>query len=158
FPEVPPGESHHLNAESLADGHMGDYFPNTNGNPLGPRYLATDGTQLFLGGDFTTVNKVAQQGLARFGPTDTTKPTKPQTPFASSTEPGQVTVIWPAAQDLDDSSLTYYVYRDGGSVPVYTTTVVSKPSIVPTIVFRDAGLVAGSTHTYRVNAEDPGGL
>jgi hypothetical protein len=74
-------QAHHLMAEVAANGTLlrwgtsADSLPfprpNTNGgigNQLGPFCFATDGTQLFVGGEFTKVNGRAQEGLARFGP------------------------------------------------------------------------------------------
>ncbi len=68
FPQVSSGHAHHLMRESTADGHIDStWFPNTNGNPLGPRALATDGVRLAVGGDFTYVNNKPQQGFTKFG-------------------------------------------------------------------------------------------
>jgi hypothetical protein len=65
FGETSP---HHLMRESTADGRIDStWFPNTNGKPLGPRALATDGARLAVGGDFTSVNGKPQQGFTRFG-------------------------------------------------------------------------------------------
>jgi len=53
---------------ALTNGHIDSHwFPNTNGVPLGPRALATDGTRLGVGGDFTAVNQRPQQGFTQFG-------------------------------------------------------------------------------------------
>jgi outer membrane protein assembly factor BamB len=58
----------HLLAVNSADGCISSTWrPNTNGKPLGPYALATDGRRLFVGGDFTSVNNLAQQGFTRFG-------------------------------------------------------------------------------------------
>jgi Domain of unknown function (DUF5122) beta-propeller len=66
FGETSP--PHHLMRESTADGHIdSSWFPNTNGKPLGPRALATDGARLAVGGDFTSVNSKPQQGFTKFG-------------------------------------------------------------------------------------------
>jgi hypothetical protein len=54
--------------ESILDGRIDSTWrPNTNGNPLGPFALGTDGQRLGVGGDFTYVNNVAQQGFTQFG-------------------------------------------------------------------------------------------
>jgi len=44
--------------------------------------MATDGTQLFVGGDFENVNAHPQQGFAIFPakPTRSTRPTRPPPP------------------------------------------------------------------------------
>jgi hypothetical protein len=77
FPQVPNPDggwvTRHLLDQSLVDGSLGHWTPNTNQpnghEPLGPGAMATDGTQLFVGGDFTTVNNLGQQGFARFDAT-----------------------------------------------------------------------------------------
>ena len=46
---------------------------------LGPHAMATDGSQLFVGGDFTTVNSKPQQGIAIF-PAGTAPPRRPIRP------------------------------------------------------------------------------
>ncbi|HZD37348.1 MAG TPA: fibronectin type III domain-containing protein [Actinomycetes bacterium] len=58
----------HLMREAVSNGHIDSHwFPNTNGNPLGPRSLGSDGTRLGVGGDFTKVNNKLQQGFTQFG-------------------------------------------------------------------------------------------
>jgi len=69
---------HHLLDQSLTDGSLGHFTADTDNTNLGPRVMATDGTQLFLGGAFLTVNGKPQQGFARFGPgPDVTAPGHP---------------------------------------------------------------------------------
>jgi hypothetical protein len=114
-----------------------------------------------LGGEFPTVNGVAQQGLVRFavralapnrrGPLSSSA----LTPTASSPSAGTVSVSWRATWDQDNTSLIYQLFRDGGSTAIYTTTVSSRFWILPTIRFTDSGLVRGSSHTYRVRVTDP---
>jgi hypothetical protein len=59
---------HHLMRESITTGHIDHaWFPNTSGNPLGPRSLGSDGTRLGVGGDFLNVNNQPQQGFTHFG-------------------------------------------------------------------------------------------
>ena len=81
FRQIRPGwHAHHLMAEAPGSGKLLRWgtsamagpnpLPDTNGGlgtGLGPFALATDGTQLFVGGEFTTVNDKAQEGLTRFG-------------------------------------------------------------------------------------------
>jgi chitodextrinase len=155
FPERWPNGLHLL-AESLDDGEIQHWFPNTNGQPLGPRVMATDGLRLWVGGDFTTVNNQPQQGMARFefGP-DTTRPVKPAPPSGSSCQPGKISVTWRATTDLDDHDLTYRVFRDGDLTnPVHTVVASSEIWFQPVLSFQDTGLAPGSTHTYRVDASD----
>jgi hypothetical protein len=160
FPQVATGASRHLMAWDKDAGAISSWWPNTNANGQeGPRAMATDGQQLFLGGDFTTVNTKPQQGFARFGPgaTSTAKPRKPAKPTASSTTAGKVTVSWKAVLDDDDTDLTYRVYRDGGATPVFTTTAHSVFWSIPTLSFSDSQ-PSGTSHTYRVDAVDNNGL
>ncbi|MEV1286090.1 LamG-like jellyroll fold domain-containing protein [Micromonospora sp. NPDC049679] len=147
-----------LVAQSLADGSQGHWSPNTNAttstNPVGPRVLASDGTQLFVGGDFTTVNNAAQQGITRFRPGGGTAPDRPVAPTVTATAAGTLTVTFPAVADRDSGTLTYSIYRDGGTTPVATRTAESWPWTRPTLRFDDTGLPAGSSHTYTVAASD----
>ena len=81
----------HLLDQSLTDGTLGHWTPITNiGKPglaglagLGPHAMATDGSQLFVGGDFTTVNNKPQQGIAIFPPGK--DPAAPANPTAAPT-------------------------------------------------------------------------
>lgn len=159
FPQVPTGGARHLLVEKLSDGSLGPWYPNTSGNPLGPRAFATDGTQLFVGGDFLNVNSLAQQGFTRFGgPPDLTKPRQPKAPTGSSTTAGQVRLSWRATTDDDDETLVYRVYRDGSATPLFTSAPTRSTFwILPSLSFTDTGLVPGSIHTYRVDAKEANG-
>ncbi len=81
---------------------------------------------------------------------DTTPPTVPGTPSGTSSSPGTIDLSWAASTDDVVTSITYRVYRDGGSTPVGSVTSASTG----TVSFRDTGLAGGSTHTYRVSASD----
>jgi hypothetical protein len=114
-----------------------------------------------LGGEFPTVNGIAQQGLVRFA-VRTTAPNRvgPQassalTPTASSQGNGTVRVTWRATWDMDNQTLTYKVLRDGGTTPIYTVSQTSSFWQLPSMAFVDTGLARGSTHTYRVQVVDP---
>ena len=45
--------------------------------------MATDGSQLYVGGDFTKVNGVGQQGIARFTSTTDYPTPKPAAPIVT---------------------------------------------------------------------------
>jgi Concanavalin A-like lectin/glucanases superfamily len=160
FPQVssPSGKTnvtHRLLDQSLSSGTLGHWNPNTNGNNLGPRVMATDGRQLFLGGEFTTVNGLPQQGFARFEPgPDTTTPGRPAAPAVTSTSAGVASVTFSAVSDPDDGTLTYAIYRDGGRKPIARLKATSWPWALPVVHYRDAGRARGSRHTYRVTASD----
>ena len=155
FAQLPSGKNFHLLAQNLGDGFLGPWYPATNGKPLGPEVFGTDGRQLFVGGDFTTVNNKPQQGFTRFeAPPDVTPPLKPPTPRVASVEPGTVKLVLTGTYDRNDNQLSYALLRDGGSTPIATWTASSTPWLVPTSVYEDVGLAPGSTHTYRLQASD----
>lgn len=159
FPQVATGQGRHLLAENTSNGFLGPWYPQTNGGSngagLGPRDMATDGSNLWVAGEFTSVNNKPQQGLARFATTPDTAPARPVAPSASAAGGSSVNVSATVPLDIDDTDLILRLYRDGGSTPVATSTV--QHSLFwrqPVVVFRDAGLVNGSSHTYRVDAKE----
>jgi hypothetical protein len=160
FPQVnnPAGGwfTHHLLNQSLTDGSLGHWTANTTSSDsgLGPRVMATDGTNLFLGGDFDEVNTVAQQGFTIFRPTPDTAPGRPTAPTVTSTSAGVDNVTFNGVSDPDDGTLTYSIYRNGVTNPVGTVTATSWPWALPVLHFEDTGLTAGSSHTYTVTAGD----
>ncbi|MBV9096352.1 MAG: LamG domain-containing protein [Streptosporangiaceae bacterium] len=156
FPTVTGGVGHHLLDQSLADGTLGHWTPDTSGNPLGPRAMATDGSRLFLGGDFTTVNGKNQEGFAIFPPKpDSVYPSNPRTaPTVSSTSSGTVTVSFPAVSSADVGTLNYEIFRDGGKTPIATLTATSWPWALPVLQYQDTNLTPGSAHTYTYAATD----
>jgi hypothetical protein len=166
FPQVskPTGGwvTWHLLDQSTTDGTLGHWTPNTNvgttrpgiGN-LGPHVMATDGSQLFVGGDFTTVNGKPQQGFACFRPgPDRARPGSPAAPTVTSTSRGVDSVTFTAVSTRDVGTLTYKIYRDRRRTPVGTVTATSWPWALPLVHYRDAGLRPRSRHTYRVAVSD----
>jgi PKD repeat protein len=127
--------------------------------------VAAGNGYVVFGGEFPEVNGVRQTGLVRFAvPTIAPNLDGPQvsgtawTPTAVSSSTGTVRLSWPANYDRDNASLTYSVYRDGGSTPVSTITATShgwwdRPQLGVT----DTGLTPGATVTYTVKARDPFG-
>jgi len=117
------------------------------------------------GGEFPGVNNLTNQGLVRFavpsiapnkvGPT---RPTAGWAPTAITLPGGDVRVSWPTVSDRDNQYLTYRVYRDGASTPVFTSQPEDSTFFrVRTLGFRDVGQAPGSTHRYQVRATDPTG-
>ena len=147
-----------LQGHSLSDGSFVHWSPNTNGagqDHVGPHVMATDGTQLFVGGDFTRVNNTAQRGLTRFGPNGgNSTPAVPAAPSVTASAPGTATIVVRGVADNNHGHLTYMLYRDGGTTPIATRVVESWPWSLPTLRFDDTGLPAGSAHTYRVRVSD----
>jgi hypothetical protein len=148
------GGGQQLLAQDVNDGSLGPWYPDTNSAPptnVGPLAMATDGQQLFVGGDFTTVNGVAQQGFTRFQPSpDTARPTRPSFLGVASVKPGTVKVTFPAGLDIDDEDLTYRLYRDGGSTPIRTWSLPSTFWQTPSVTWEDTGLAPGSSHFYQL--------
>ncbi len=157
----------HLLDQSLADGTIGHWTPNTNigdasvwqgTDGLGPHAMATDGSQLFVGGDFTTVNNKPQQGFAIFPACkDPSAPANPTTaPVVTSTSAGVDSVSFPATWSRDVGTLSYRIFRDGGASPIATLTATSwpEPGDTPVLRYQDTGLAPGSSHTYTYQAYD----
>ncbi|MET9976373.1 DNRLRE domain-containing protein [Streptomyces microflavus] len=151
----------HLTTQGVDDPALLGWLPDTNdgiGEPVGPRALTVatrDGRDfLWVGGEFTTVNGVQQQALTRFAGTPDTG--APSLPAASVSAPraGEVRVSWRSSLDLDDSLLTYRVYRNGGTVPVHTTTGSSLFFSRPQLTFTDQNVTVGQTYSYRIAATD----
>ncbi|MDI5964409.1 LamG domain-containing protein [Streptantibioticus silvisoli] len=160
--EQPDGRRQHLIAEPTTTGMELPWAPDTNdgiGEQIGPRALtiATEDDQpyLWVSGEFTTVNGTAQQGLTRFGTgPDKAPPTAPAMGSTSSVGAGTVQLRWLASTDTDDGTLSYSVYRDGSTTPVWTGTAASYWWSRPQVSFTDSGLAPGSYHTYRITASD----
>jgi PKD repeat protein len=154
------------NFAGLPAGAVLDWFPTiTPGTFTGQNQaawsLTGNSTYVAYGGEFTHVNGVAQQGLVRFA-LPTAAPNKVAPTFSSLLVPGvqslasgSVRVTWPAGVDRDNATLTYRLFRDGGTTPIYTTTVDSTFWNVPGLSYIDSGLAPGSTHTYYVRVTDP---
>ncbi|GLJ79909.1 LamG-like jellyroll fold domain-containing protein [Microbacterium imperiale] len=129
------------------------------GEGIGPRALtvatgnASGQRFLWSGGDFTTINGRAQQGLTRFGPQDTGAPPAPIA-SAQATSDGTVQVRFRTVVDADDSHLTYSVYRGNATDPIWTGTGRSLWWERPQVTFVDANVTPGTTYSYRVTASD----
>ncbi|MCW2820161.1 MAG: cell surface protein [Marmoricola sp.] len=162
FPEVgwSKGLSRHLTNRSTSDGTVGAWSPNTNGGTggaLGPRVIATDGNQIYVGGEFTTVNGAGQQGFARFPSTSTSAPARPAAPRAVTVPGGKVNVFLQSPLDLDDKDLVVRLYRDGETSPFVTKPVHVMFWRDPIASVQDTGLAVGSQHTYSADVTEANG-
>jgi PKD repeat protein len=117
-----------------------------------------------MGGEFTTVNGTAQQGLVRFavganapnrrGPSlfNGTYPIK-----VRSFVPGTVTISWNGNRDQDDSSLRYRLFRrtgtSGNGAVVHQRTVNAPWWNLPVMTYTDA-TATGTGYQYRVQVDD----
>ena len=81
---------------------------------------------------------------------DLTPPTDPGTPTGTSNSTSTIDLSWAASTDNVSTSITYRIYRDDPTNQIGTVT----SSSTGTIDFQDTGLVAGSSHTYWVDAID----
>ena len=185
----PDGARHHLLAETLtADptsvGVSGQlpyptllpFFPNTNDGDItlfpretalegiGPRAMTVahtgGGDYLYVGGEFSSVNGVVQQGLTRFSQTADAQPSLPVV-SASSFTPGQVRVSWLPSLDNDDATLTYTLERsaDNGQswAAIPAATGLTQRSWFwqrPQMVYTDSAVAMGSAYKYRVTVTD----
>lgn len=136
------------------------WFPQTNdGN--GARAMATDDTNLWIGGEFTTVDKTGQQGLTHFSFLGTSgatnhKPYTPAAPIVTSTQPNTVDIAWQQVEDPDNGELEYWLIKDGRyNTPIYKVKSSAKPWLLGWHSYRDRDVRSGETHTYDVRAVDP---
>lgn len=147
-----------LLAEDPADGKIGPWFPNTNAGPpteVGPLALATGGSDLWVGGDFTTTNGAGQQGLTRFtnaGPG--AAPAKPAKLLPYSVKPGTVQIHFPTVVDNDDSTLTYRLLKGFSNTTIATWTATSTPWDRPWLHYTDSDVTPGEVTNYRVEVTD----
>ncbi|WP_327286965.1 DNRLRE domain-containing protein [Streptomyces sp. NBC_01198] len=163
FPQM--DDRQHLLAESVTNPRpLLGWFPDTDDGPagteqIGPRTLVTaskGGTDyLWVGGEFTRIasnGNRPQQGLVRFANTpDTRTPSVPQSVTASLVG-GGVRLNWQASLDLDDSALTYTIYRNGAKIA--TVSGNSTFWILPTLGLTDKATQPGTTYAYQVAASD----
>jgi PKD repeat protein len=130
--------------------------------------VAAGSGYVLLGGEFTAVNGKRQTGLTRFavksiapntdGPRIGATTATVWQPNAVSLGAGSVRVSWITNWDRDNARLTYKVYRNGGSTPVYTTSAISRAWwLRPQLGFVDSGLTPGAKVSYTVVASDPFG-
>ncbi|MFZ0325624.1 MAG: hypothetical protein WAN48_16010 [Actinomycetes bacterium] len=82
---------------------------------------------------------------------DTSPPTAPGKPLATSTAPGVVDLSWDAASDDRATSLTYRVRRSGQGI---ASDIGSVRSSAATVTFTDSTATPGASYTYTVTADD----
>jgi len=148
---------HHLLVEGAVNGKLGPWFPNTDAGGttlVGPLAFASGGNDLWVGGDFTRVNGVPQQGLTRFtNAAGGSQPGAPVTPKASSTRANTATVSFPTVVDADNISLTYTLFRGKTKVGSWTRSSYSWAAPVMT-TFTDTGVKSGQAISYHVEVTD----
>lgn len=144
------------------------WLPNTNGGPAnsywknGPWALAANSQYVVVGGEFSTVEGKAQQGLTRFAARGVAGAVNngPQRPFKAPTVTraanGNVSVKWRATWDRQNWPVRYELMRVGTSTPVYSTTVESRYWNLPSMRYVDTAAPSGAVR-YRVRAVDNDG-
>ena len=163
----PDGRRTYLSATRADDTgqfHLG-WLPELNdgtGEALGPRAFAigtaaTGDEYLWVGGEFTRVNGELQQGLTRFGSTDTGNPPTPTIAVRALT-PGAVQVNIRGVVDPDDSDLTYAVYKGSNlTTPIWTGVAKSQHWYRNQVTFVDTNVTPGETYSYRARVIDAAG-
>jgi len=163
----PDGRRTYLSASRADDTgqfHLG-WLPELNdgtGESLGPRAFAigtaaTGDEYLWVAGEFTRVNGELQQGLTRFGSTDTGNPPTPTIAVRALT-PGAVQVNVRGVVDPDDSDLTYAVYKGTNTTtPVWTGVAKSQHWYRNQVTFVDTNVTPGQSYSYRARVIDAAG-
>ncbi|MEV5965336.1 fibronectin type III domain-containing protein [Kribbella sp. NPDC051952] len=148
---------HHLLVESTADGKLGPWFPNTDAGGetlVGPLAFASGGNDLWAGGDFTEVNGVPQEGLTRFtNARGGARPALPAAPKVANSRANKVTISFTTVLDLDNTALTYTLYR--GKTKIGSWSRYSNSWTTPTtITTTESGLSSRQTLAYHVEVSD----
>jgi hypothetical protein len=146
-----------------------NWYPDLNagtytGQSQGPWSVAAGGNYVVYGGEFTTVNGKAQQGLVRFARASVAPnldgprlsgPDFNLSARSSGVFSRSVSVSWTSNWDRDNVRLTYKLVRNG--VTVRTSTQDSTFWSRPTMSYSDSQVSRGQTYTYQVSATDPFG-
>lgn len=137
-----------LAAVNASDGTLTAFAPQIN-SPLGVWSLATGGSRLFVGGDFTSVSGVPQPHFAEFP--DISQQGPPAAPGLFA-QPGSAVVhlSWTAPSTDNGAAVTKYkIYRTAtaGSIGTALTTVTST-----TRTYDDAAVSNGTTYYYQLVA------
>lgn len=153
------GFRNHLTAQDTTTKEiLPTFFPDTNDGigtaPQGPRALTVTGDQIWVGGEFTTVNEAPQRGLTRFARADTGTTFAP-TLSVSTARAGVNVVSWLQAFDRDDDALTYELFRNG--TLVHSVTARSREWSRGQMAFADTGVSPGQSATYRIRVVEADG-
>ena len=145
-----------FNAANLTTGELLPWYPSGNASgasATGSAQSTTDGTQLFVVGDFTKINGLWSQGFVRWGPGGNgPPPTTPTPPTAQANADNSVTVEQQTSTDRDSGTLHYTLVRDGKTV-VSTVAQASRFWDEPVVTFTDPTPAPGR-HTYIVSVSD----
>ena len=147
-----------------------NWYPDLNagtftGKTQGPWTVSGNDDYVLMGGEFTRVNNVGQEGLVRFATSaiapDLQGPRNAGANFplgVASFAEGTVRLSWRTNWDRDNETLTYRVYRGStDSTPIYQESVTTPFFKVQQMGYMDTGLTPGSNQRYRLVATDPFG-
>ena len=157
----PDGVRKYFVAETTDSHTFRGWSPTANdgvNEKIGPRGLAVvkgngGASYLYAVGEFTQINGVQQQGITRFGTVDSNAPAAPYIQ-AEALQSNSVQVrVWTVV-DSDDDTLTYRIYRNGGTTPVWTGKATSFWWTRPQITFTDTAVEPGKSYSYKVTASD----
>lgn len=165
FPEQDPAFSWHaaLLGQDVDTGEQVAFYPQVSGRPSVPgslnntRAIATDGSNLFVGGGFLSIDGYGnQQNLVKF-PAKAggggIAPARPAPPVVT-TRDGSAKVTWRGVFDRDDRNLTYEVLRRSNPEPIRVITRDSPWWAEPTMRFTDARVSPGQKVVYRIRVSD----
>lgn len=164
MPQTNPWTYLAIHALSKSTGQDRPYFVQTFGSTSRPdslllsRTLATDGSQMVMGGGYDKVDNTTQANLTRFG-VGSAPPERAAWPTGSSCQGCNYTNLKILrGADRDDIKLTYEIYRNSATTnPIATIASDSFPYQTSTFTFKDIGLTPGQQIYYRVRALDPAG-
>ncbi len=162
--QYPDGRRMYLTATEVDDPQQYQigWNPTLNdgtGEGIGGRGLAVASSggneYLWVVGEFTRVNGAAQQGLTRFGTTDTGNPPTPQINVRAVTS-GAIQISARSVVDPDDGPLSYILYRNNVQIgdPITAESVWWKR---PQVTFVDDTVTPGVSYSYRIRAVDAAG-
>lgn len=164
--QAPPGSNSKYSGQPVPS--LLHWYPSINTGSFTGQYQggwALDNNEDYLveGGEFTTVNGKAQQGLAVFAKRSIA-PNKVAPVYSTALKPsplstsaGNVRVAWPNTWDYDDAVLTYEVLRDNSLTAIGSVEARSVWWKGQALGFTDTGRTPGATHTYRIRVKDASG-
>jgi PKD repeat protein len=134
------------------------------GASQGPWSASGNSQYLSMGGEFPTVNGIAQNGLVRFAiPSIAPKNVAPiaaatLVPNVLTMSPGTARISWKTTWDRDNQNLTYRLYRGSSNANlIYTVTAASTFFNMPNLGFTDTGQSTTATIKYHLTVSDPDG-
>jgi PKD repeat protein len=134
------------------------------GAAQGPWAVTGNSSYVVMGGEFPTVNGIAQYGLVRFAvPSIAAKKSGPIAaatliPNVLSLAPGTARISWKSTWDRDNENLTYRLYRGSSNANlIYTVTSASRFWNMPNLGFTDTGQSTTALTKYHLTVTDPDG-